>query len=908
MAPADILVISETWFMEGSIKNIPNYKGYHVTRPGGRGGGISIYVRDNLESVAIDLASFQTNTIEINTVKLKIRNQDIHIIGIYRPHSDSISNFTATLRQILETPPFSSMKVILTGDLNINLLNIQNDSISDFIDVMQSSHYLPVINKPTRFPPNHSDIEPTCLDHYWLNFLSGFLSGIITTDITDHCAIFMLIPIDIDKNLNDKIKITFRDTSNINKISFLNEISSVDWDALQNNDVSIFTENFLSKINNIYTKNFPIRTKFLTKKRLNKPWLNREILNLTKAKSHYFKLLKNNLISLADNNMMKNRVNYAIRKAKSDYLKHKFNQYRTDVRKTWYLIRDLLGVVRNKNIIKTILFNNVEYTDAFEMAQIFNNYFTQVANELEAQIPQTSLDPLSFISRNAASLELTPVTVQECTNIIQNLKNTNNNPNHMPTKVLKENCATLAPIITKIVNECFITGNFPMSLKLGIVTPIYKKGPKDSFSNYRPITSLPYLSKIIEKLLYNRIDLFLIENDILCNNQYGFRRGKSTEHAVLKLMDFFYDTINNNQFCISIFIDYQKAFDTINHIILLGKLEKYGIRGTALALIKNYITDRKQQVRLNASLSDAKCTNIGLPQGSVISPLLFLLYINDINYLSTKMAIILYADDTTLVFQNNSYADLINTCNTELEKFRNWSIANRLSLNVNKTHVLLVSNRTPDHIPNIYYGGNLLEVKNNCTFLGVIIDDKLKFVDHIKHISNKISKSVGILYKLKDCVPKNILIQLYYSLAYPYIQYCNLIYANTFNTHLDPLIKLQKKLIRAIDNAPYLAHTNNLFFNNRILKLDDINKYCTGVYMFKNRHLFVTTNSIHNHNTRQRNNLRTPFQRTCVTQQSMTYRGPLVWNSLPPRIRGIATLDSFKNNLKTHLLSNYQSG
>ena len=233
--------------------------------------------------------------------------------------------------------------------------------------------------------------------------------------------------------------------------------------------------------------------------------------------------------------------------------------------------------------------------------------------------------------------------------------------------------------------------------------------------------------------------------------------------------------------------------------------------------------------------------------------------------------------------------------------------ANRLSLNVNKTHVLFVSNRThPNFPPQIYYGSCRLEIRNNITFLGVIIDANLKFVSHIKHICNKISKLVGILYKLKDFLPKNILIQLCYAIAYPYIQYCNLVYANTFDTHLDPLEKLQKKLIRLIANAPFLAHTNELFLNNSILKLDDVNKYCTCIFMFKNRNLFLPISS-HNYNTRNRDNLRTQFQRTNVTQQNINFIGPTIWNDIPTRIKEIQTLDSFKRNLKLYLLSNYVS-
>ena len=905
-APPDVLVVSETWFKSESTVNLPNYSSYHVCRPSGRGGGISIFVRDNLQSSAIDSLSYQNATIEITTTTIILHGQKIIILGVYRPHSDSIENFTATMNDILNSPLLASRNVVLTGDLNLNLLNIDQADIGQFVHLMQSFHYLPRISKPTRFSSINSSVSATCLDHFWSNFAFSANSGVISIDITDHCPIFLAFPIAIDKSINDKTKITFRDLSSGNKIIFSNKISEFDWTGLFCTDVSRFTQGVLSTLDAFFKDSFPIKCKFISKKRLINPWMNSECLELIKLKSEFFKRFKRKLITPVENNAMKNLVNSKIRKAKRDYFKFKFNQYRCDARKTWNMIKNLLGVVKGISVIKSIFWNNTVVTDDFDVAECFNSYFSSVAAELDVKIPQSSHDPLAWIPSNDSTFNLSPASSEEISAVINNLKNTKSGLDVLPVKTFKENINTLKPVMLSIVNQCFSTGCFPRVLKLGIVTPIFKKGDKSMVSNYRPITCLHYFSKIIERILYNRVNEYFINNALLHENQFGFRRGRSTEHAILKMLDFMYDAVDRKNYGLAVLIDYKKAFDTINHLILGKKLLKYGVGGNELSLIIDYIADRPQKVRIGSTLSNTKTLNIGLPQGSVLSPLLFIIYINDLNFLSDNFTPILFADDTTLLFQNNSYNDLIDTCNAELIKFKTWTETNRLSLNVLKTHVLFFTYRSvPSTPPEIFYGNTKLEIKNQSSFLGVIVDNKLKFNLHVKQICNKLSKSIGIIYKLKDSVPTKILINLYYSFAYPYLQYCNTTFSNTYNCHLEPLQVLQKRLLRLINNVPYLSHTNELFHKNSILKLKDINIYCTGIYVYKNIDSFPSISS-HNYNTRNHTNLRSTFQRTSVTQQNISHMGPRIWNSIPPNIRSLPSINSFKRNLKLHLLSNYR--
>ena len=380
--------------------------------------------------------------------------------------------------------------------------------------------------------------------------------------------------------------------------------------------------------------------------------------------------------------------------------------------------------------------------------------------------------------------------------------------------------------------------------------------------------------------MYNRLSNFFESNLILSPTQFGFRKNMSTEDAIISLTKSLYSSLNNKYHSISVFIDFQKAFDTINHSILLKKLEFYGVRGQFLNLIQSYLTNRYQVVRIGKNISDRSEIRLGVPQGSILGPLLFLVYVNDVFYVSNVAKTILFADDNPLVFTHHSWDILFTMCNQELEKFRVWCLANRLSINVNKTFYMIFSNSTYaiENIPHVYIDGQIIVNKTDCMFLGMKLDNKLKFNLHVQYISGKVSKSIGIIFRLSKIVPSNVLRSLYFSFIYSYLTYCICIWGGTFPTHLNRLTILQKRIIRIITGSEYLAHTNDLFYNNSLLKLPEIYEYFVLIYMFKNLNTFPTFQT----STRTSDNLRIDFHRLSVSRNSIAYNGPTFWNTLPP--------------------------
>ena len=546
-----------------------------------------------------------------------------------------------------------------------------------------------------------------------------------------------------------------------------------------------------------------------------------------------------------------------------------------------------------------------EITSPGDIAEVFNDYFNTIAQNLASNIPSTNLNPLSFIPFNPNSFFLRPVTNQECIEIIENLKNSKTDYNTFPVYLLKIFRYLLAPSICKLINLSFTNSIFPSSLKSSVIIPIHKKGDKTILNNYRPISLLPTFSKIFERCIFNRLLDFIDRYSLLETNQFGFRKKNSTEDAILAFTNKIYQTLNNKAYSIGIFIDYSKAFDTIDHNILLGKLERYGVRGSPLQLFRSYLSNRQHKTKIQDHFSSSKSINIGLPQGSILSPLIFILYINDLNYISDSFAKTLFADDTTLTFTNDNFNTLIQTCNIELEKFNKWSIANKLSINTEKTYCMLFTNRhIPNILPPIYLNNQIIEYQSSLRYLGLILDNKLKFDVHINTISKKISKSIGIFYKLRSITGCECLKILYHSLVSPYLSYCSLLWGKAYPTHLKRLETLQKRIIRIINNKPFREHTRPLFFSNQILKIDDSYNLRLASYMYQLPD-FEPFQSNHHYETRNRNNLRPNFQRLSLCQQSILYQGPKLWNSIPPEIKTSSNCHKFKKKYKNYLLSTY---
>ena len=901
----DILVFSETWHDPNIPVSIP---GYHTVRQG-RAGGVSIFVKNCISSSQVMQLSYANETIEICSVEITNLSAKCTIFGIYRPHSDSIENFSFALENIINSNQSSSSPCVILGDFNADLFS-DNININNFVDMMRSHHYMQIITGITH--PGIIGTRPSLLDHIWINQATSYSCGILRTGVTDHHTTFLQLPFLIDKTSSKKIEIKYRDCNPSNQSKFVNNLNNFNWQYIQSDNVNTYTNNFLDSLNYIYCESFPLKKKWVTEKYYSNPWYTPEVHKLSLARNQYHSLLLENLVTHAQYAIYRNKVTTLLRKCKESYFQRCFERNSGNIKATWKTIRSMCGGVPSR-VIDKLTCNNITLTNPSDIAETLNNFFVNIASDLAHILPPSEHSPYAFVNPNPSiPLFLDPVTPDECSAIISSLKPTTQNINNISVKIFQKYHHIFVNTLCSLINLSFSTAVFPNVFKHAIVIPIFKKGDREDASNYRPIALLHFISKIFERCIFNRLINYSVACNLLIPNQFGFTKGKSTQDAILRLSELIYESLNSDDgsFSLNVFVDFQKAFDTINLQILLGKLELYGIKGLALKLIKNYLSDRTQSVRIGDTVSSSRPILIGVPQGSILGPLLFLFFINDLPNISNTFTTILFADDTTLNFKFNNIDEANLICNVELQKFLDWTLANRLSINfgMNKTYCILHTyrNRTlrSDDL-NIVLNNNELNYLNVGTFLGVKIDSKMKFSSHIDHVCTKVSKAIGIIYKLSTLkAPYCILKQVYYSIVYPYLNYNVCSYAATYSTYLDRILMLQKRLVRIINRASYFAHTDELFFNSGILKIQDIYKLCVGLYMYDHQHdaIFVRN---HSYNTRNRSDLLPTRSRLTITQNSISASGPNIWNSIPNEIKSISSKQSFKFQYKKFLLSSY---
>ena len=504
------------------------------------------------------------------------------------------------------------------------------------------------------------------------------------------------------------------------------------------------------------------------------------------------------------------------------------------------------------------------------------------------------------------------ITSKEIVDAINGLKS-NNSIHQFSTDILNAIDIEISKPLLHIFNLCVNEGYFPTELKLGCITPIFKKDDKFDMSNYRPVCSLSPFSKIFERIIYNRMLEFIDKNDIFSDTQYGFRKKKSTEAALLDFTKYIYDGLLHKQNIGSIFMDLSKAFDVIDHSILKTKLEHYGFRGIFLNLLTDFIKDRKYFVCVNGLKSDIITSNIGVPQGSTLGPLLFLIYINDMKNCSDLLKFIQFADDTTLLFRSKNIEQLNSILEKECNKVITWLSANRLVVNLSKTHSMLFTNKLGNLTLHIRINDIYLEHKAETLFLGVMIDQKLTWKPHIQHISNKISKTIAILRILRYIFPKRILKLIYMSLIYSYLNYCNIIWGGAYDIVLNPIFILQKKAIRLISNSHYLEHTEPLFKSLELLNIYQIFRLncliliykCTkNNYFPEFKNKIHKNSSIHSYNTRINNDFRPISGNLKLCQKSYLCMSIKLWNAADDNVKNLNSIFTFKKKIKTVLIEN----
>ena len=860
-----VLAFQEVWSVTKNYE-IPGYSKfeYNTRDKNGPlnpncGGGVGIFIDNKYKDYEIltDASVFIPHVYESLWIKIKIKNGPDKIIGnVYRPNTAPLASISQAIEihsQIIDKLQNDKLhakcEIQIVGDLNINMLNFESHGqTNDYINSLISRSFIPLITLPTRIKHQSA----TLIDHIWTNkTCKQYSAGIIINSLSDHLPVFY-----IEDKRQNKTSLPDKITRKINQQTipaFCKILKSTQWtNVLNEENPKLAFNNFFETFNSARDLSFPeIKVKQKPIQFSHSPWMTKGLLISQKRKEKLFakKIKKPNELNKMKFKNYNTAYNKLRRAAKKMHYDNQFNIHTRNCKKTWSVIREIIGTKKEKAQFPDFFRENGNIiSDYLEIANGFNNFFSQVGPNLASEIELSDVSYDSFLSdNNPVNFNFSRISETDILKMCNQLKpKLSSGVDFISNKLLKHISPIIITPLHYLINLSLESGYIPSELKIARIVPVFKDGDSHSYTNYRPISLISSFAKLLEKIVSKQLVGFLAAHNIVYKHQYGFRTNHNTSHPVLHFTDKIYNALNQKPpaITLSIFIDLKKAFDTVNHEILLKKMEHYGVRGTSNVWFHNYLSEREQFVCLDAAQSDRNKITCGVPQGSVLGPLLFLIFINDLPN-ATEFLTLLFADDTTFQYSGVNLDTLFEKCNIELEKASVWFKANKLTLNVKKTKFMLFNGKNPQlNLQGLHLkiGDKLIaQVGSECKekyfkFVGHVLDDKLSWTGHVEHICKKLASANYAINSSKNVLPLKIRKMIYYSLFDSHLNFGNLLWGSADQKMLGKVENLQKKCIRNVALKKFTAHTEPIYKNLEILKLSDKLAFCRSIFMHKYRH------------------------------------------------------------------------
>lgn len=825
----DILILTECWLNPN--KNTPqldNYTSFQTKHHINQSDGVVAYTKNTLSVKFKELNLKNATGMELNILNYAI-------LGIYRsPSFSNASDFITSLNNHLEKNINQCANVLILGDININLIESSNEKHQErtnrmnYLNMMSLHGLLASHNLPTRMD--------SCLDHVFLKLDRKYnttLTAVLNTTITDHCFILLAITNTYQQNTSPKYKTivnyegAYKSLINVD-VSFFNIFEDPDTYAFAL--IEMIRTTILANTKKVIVTN---------NKRTIKPWMTIGALRCLRLRNSIYTKVKSNphdKILIITYRRYRTFCGNLIKKLKLKYNQNKIKASSKNPRALWSTINEITNYKppRSQNI-DLLNINPCPQTSVNHVNKFFVNIGQVLAENISKKPVSSELDNSDKDNNQISSFVLLDTCHKEVENTLMSL-DSGSAPgwDGIPTHFLKQAKEIVVPLICDLANLCFRTGVFPYVLKRSIVTPVYKSGDRDDANSYRPIAVLSSISKIIEKLINSRIISYLNKYNILSSSQYGFRKGMSTQDAIMELTSTITKEVDKGNKCLTAFLDLKKAFDTVSIPILIRRLNCAGFRGFALSLLSSYLQNRVQGVKIEGFLSEEENVTFGVPQGSVLGPTLFLIYINSLcNLRSVGGRILSYADDTAIIFTGKTWEKVKLEAERGLAKVSQWLNENLLTLNTQKTQYICFgpyvnSQPTTSYEIKIHSCCTLLSSACNCPtiqkvtrvkYLGIIVDQRLSWYPHLELTIGRLRKLMWVFKSLRHVMNTELLNNIYVALAQSILIYCIPVWGGAAKSYFIDLERAQRSLIKVMYCKPFRFPTESLYTMSKLLSV-----------------------------------------------------------------------------------------
>lgn len=898
----DILCITEHWLRPYQFMfNFDNHViGSSFSRKLAIHGGSLILINKKLKyKERLDIVSLSVErTIEMACVEL----EQCIVVSVYKPPSADYVCFENKMEEALLKISNKNKKIFICGDFNIDLL-LKNYLLSTkLLSLFQSYNCKNIFLEPTRITAHSA----TCIDNIFTDCPVTSISNkcIINKLTSDHCGQMIKIKMFCKNKSRKKITIRPKSTGRLERFknNLLLKLSSLGECVDPNDQYESFFKIFSEEHDSIFTS----KDVFVNNSTCFSEWAT---VGIHKSRNRLYELYSERTLNRSEEfkdyvRKYSKLFKTVCKIAKSRYLSKKIKNSDDKIKMTWNIINAETGRSKCGKTDYCLSVDGGTVNSEFDIASVFDKFFVDIPISTTKSLNSCSSTAETLLKENVE--ECSKNFVFGCVNYVDvikvynslKLKNTVDLFGHS-VSLIKTLITVIAPQLALIFNKCITCGIFPDLMKYSKITPIFKSGSTSDPSNFRPVSVLPIFSKIFEKLILNQLNHHF--RTLMNCKQFGFTRGRSTTDAGVELIQHIYDAWEDSMDALGIFCDLSKAFDCVQHETLIRKLRHYGIRNTALDLIISYLYNRIQTVDINGKRTPGSVIKMGVPQGSILGPFLFLIYINDLPYLTKdNHQIVLFADDTSLIFKIKRRETALNDVNEALSKVVHWFHANNLLLNCNKTRCIKFMPPNASQVETrVLINGELLDVVDTTEFLGVTLDKKLQWGPHIVRLSKRLSSAAFAIKKIRQLIGEDTARLVYFSCFHSRMSYGILLWGHAAD--VQTVFVLQKRAVRAIYGLSNRHSLREKFKEINILTLPSQYILDNLIFVHKNIEHFKKNSDYHNANTRNRHKL--ALVHTRLSKIGKSFKGQCVrfYNGIPLDIQKLS-VKKFKILVKQKLI------